>query len=247
VSAFIVRARTLVTRPRDNDRWESIADGAVLVRDGLIAEVGCFGDLARQFPHLEIKGDGDTVVMPGLVNAHHHVGLTPFQLGAPDLPLELWAIERMAGRDVDPYLDTLHGAFELIASGVTTVHHIVDTCEGSLPDVKARLDAVIRAYRDIGMRAAVSYGIADQNLLVHAEDDAFLATLPDDLAGPLRGMIDRTEAQLTGGLELFEALRQENLGDPRIAIQLAPANLHWCSDQALAAIADAAGFAPETK
>ena len=63
------------------------------------------------------------IVIPGLVNAHHHVGLTPFQLGALDAPLETWVIARMANRDVDPYLDTLYCAMQMIESGITTVMH----------------------------------------------------------------------------------------------------------------------------
>jgi cytosine/adenosine deaminase-related metal-dependent hydrolase len=34
-------------------------------------------------------GAGD-ILLPGFVNAHHHVGLAPLQHGAPDMPLELW-------------------------------------------------------------------------------------------------------------------------------------------------------------
>jgi len=41
-------------------------------------------------------------------NAHHHVGLTPLQLGSPDMPLELWFVTRMVARNVNPYLDTLY-------------------------------------------------------------------------------------------------------------------------------------------
>ena len=52
------------------------------------------------------------------------MGLTPFQLGSPDYPLELWFASRMAARDVDPYLDTLYSAFEMLESGITTVQHL---------------------------------------------------------------------------------------------------------------------------
>src|SRR4051812_4982245 len=39
------------------------------------------------------------VIVPGLVNAHHHVGLTPLRLGSHDHPLELWFASRMGLRD----------------------------------------------------------------------------------------------------------------------------------------------------
>jgi hypothetical protein len=57
-------------------------------------------------------------MLPGFVNGHHHIGLTPVQLGSPDMPLELWFVTRMVMRNVNLYLDTLYSAFEMIASGV---------------------------------------------------------------------------------------------------------------------------------
>jgi hypothetical protein len=52
------------------------------------------------------------------------VGLTPVQLGSPDMPLEQRFIARMVIRNVDLYLDTLYSVFEMIGSGITTVQHI---------------------------------------------------------------------------------------------------------------------------
>lgn len=237
MSSSILRSRATITRVLERDRCEIIDDGALLIEDGTIAEVSTYDTLSRRLPHLPVHGTAGDIAMPGLVNAHHHVGLTPFQLGAPDLPLELWVIARMAARDVDPYLDTLCSAFELISSGVTTVQHIFDTAEGTLAEVKARLDAVVRAYRDIGMRASVCYSIADQNHLVHQSNAEFLAGLPPVLREPLAASLDRIEAGLDGGIELFQSLSDETRGDPRIRVQLALANLHWCSDEALTRIA----------
>ena len=77
-------------------------------------------------------GGDDFVVLPGFVNAHHHVGLTPLQLGAPDLPLELWANYRLGARRVDIYLDTLYSALELVRSGVTTVQHLHNRVAGGV-------------------------------------------------------------------------------------------------------------------
>ena len=54
-------------------------------------------------------------MLPGFVNAHHHIGLTPVQLGSPDMPLELWFVTRMVMRNVSLYLDALYSAFEMIA------------------------------------------------------------------------------------------------------------------------------------
>ena len=76
----------MVTGVREG-RASVIADGAVLQRDGVIVEVGPAAEVARRHPAEPSLGSPDHVVLPGFVNSHHHVGLTPFQLGSPDLPL----------------------------------------------------------------------------------------------------------------------------------------------------------------
>src|SRR5947208_6743018 len=110
-----------VTGPRE---VQTIDDGAVFQQGGTIIEVGRYQDLARKYQPDEIIGSAEHIVMPGFVNSHHHVGLTPFQLGSPDYPLELWFASRMAAREVDPYLYTLYSAFEMLEFGVSTFQHI---------------------------------------------------------------------------------------------------------------------------
>ncbi len=99
-------------------------DAALLIEAGKVAGIGAASALKAAHPQAKTLGGRGKVVMPGMINAHHHVGLTPFQLGSPDYPLELWFASRMALRDVDLRLDTLFSAFEMVASGVTTVQHL---------------------------------------------------------------------------------------------------------------------------
>src|SRR6266446_8153590 len=120
----IIRARTIFTEPTDRRHWHQLDDGAVLQRDGVIAEIGPAAELITKHPGVPVLGTGRQVLLPGFVNAHHHVGLTPVQLGSPDMPLELWFVTRLVARRVDLYLDTLYSAFEMIASGITTVRHL---------------------------------------------------------------------------------------------------------------------------
>ncbi|MGY8995407.1 MAG: amidohydrolase family protein, partial [Alphaproteobacteria bacterium] len=119
----LIRSRYLITHAVSPTEANVIDDGAVLQRDGKIVEIGTFEDLQARHDVDEVLGGPDCVITPGFVNAHHHLGLTPVQHGCQDLPLELWFASMIQQRDVDPYLDTLYSAFELIASGVTTVQH----------------------------------------------------------------------------------------------------------------------------
>src|SRR6202040_3067498 len=125
----LIRSRAMITRALDRHAWEEIADGAVLQEDGVIRELGTYADLKARHPHAPVVGTGEEILLPGFVNGHHHIGLTPVQLGSPDMPLELWFVTRLVMRNVNLYLDTLYSAFEMIASGVTTVQHL----HGRLP------------------------------------------------------------------------------------------------------------------
>lgn len=236
----IVRGRHVITHTIDRHHWNQIDDGAVLVDNGFVKAVGTFVELAAAYPDAPVFGDGSQVVLPGFINAHHHVGLTPVQLGAPDLPLELWFAARLVCRAVDPYLDTLYSAFEMIASGCTTVQHIHTWVPGDLEAVNDAANQVLRAYRDIGMRVSYSYTVRDQNRLVYGDDATFVASLPSDLQPAVNRHLARFQLSLEDHFTLFDHLRTAYAADPKVAVQLAPANLHWCSDAALERTVDAA-------
>lgn len=213
-------------------------DAAILVRDGKVAAIGGADDIRRAHPAVPVIGGAGRVVVPGFVNAHHHVGLTPFQLGSPDHPLELWFASRLALRDVDLRLDTLYSAFEMLASGVTTVQHLHSRAAGGPDQVVAAGCTVMDAYREIGMRASYSMALRDQNRLVYEDDAVFTAGLPEALKPAMAAYFARFTIPLADQLAIFEALRQSSAGEERIAVQVAPANLHWLSDAALEASAD---------
>ena len=238
MATSIVRSRATITRARGRHGCDLIEDGAVLQEDGVIQEVGTFADLSRRFPTTAVHGTGREIMLPGFVNGHHHVGLTPLQLGSPDMPLELWFVTRMVTRNLDLYLDTLYSAFEMIGSGITTVQHIHGWVPGTLADVEAASEQVLRAYDDIGMRVSYCFAVRDQNRLVYQADEAFVASLPAELRGPAREWFARSKLTLEDNLDLFRSLFAKHNSKPRTKIQLAPANLHWCSDAALAALAE---------
>jgi cytosine/adenosine deaminase-related metal-dependent hydrolase len=208
-------------------------DAAMLVEDGHVAAIGPRAAMEAAHAGLPRQGGPGKAVIPGLVNAHHHVGLTPFQLGSPDHPLELWFASRLALRDVDLRLDTLFSAFEMIASGVTTVQHLHSRAPGGPDQIVAAGRTVMQAYREIGMRASYSMALRDQNRLVYEDDAVFTARLPAELRPQMAEYFARFTLPLADQVAIFEALRASVAGDELIAVQLAPSNLHWLSDEAL--------------
>jgi len=242
VPSSLIRGRYVVTRAVGRDGAEVLEDAAVFQQDGVIREIGPYEALRQRHQADQILGSPDHVVLPGFVNAHHHVGLTPFQLGSPDLPLELWFASRLGARAVDPYLDTLYSAFEMLESGVTTVQHIHGWRGAPASRVREVADRILQAYRDVGMRASYSYMLRDQNRLAYEADQEFVRRLPPDLAPGVSAFLTGQAIPLADQLDLFRSLWEahgRNGGD-RIRIQLAPANLHWCSDEALTALGESA-------
>jgi cytosine/adenosine deaminase-related metal-dependent hydrolase len=239
VGSSLIRGRYVIVRA-GGPAPTVIEDGAVFQRDGLIVEVGPEAELARRHPDAPRLGSPDHVVLPGLVNSHHHVGLTPFQLGSPDYPLELWLASRLGARDVDPYLDTLYSAFEMIESGITTVQHLHGWRGAPASRVFGVAERILEAYEDIGMRVSYSYALRDQNRLVYEADEEFCRRLPAALGAELLEYLRAQAIEWPDHLGLFVDLWERvgrNRGE-RVRVQLAPANLHWCSDDALGALRD---------
>src|SRR5262245_3594952 len=232
MTTILVRGRQVICGVAGDGRPNIIENGAGLQRDGVIEAVGQFDALSTQAVD-EVIGSEDHVVCPGFINGHHHVGLTPLQHGAPDLPLELWIVRRLASRLVDPYLDTLYSAFEMVASGITTVQHLHGRAPRPVDRILGIASEVIRAYQDIGMRVSYSYGLRDQNRIVYEDDEAFLRRLPADLAGPAREVVAEQTLNIDESLAVFDALHAKYNGQSNVKIQLAPVNLHWCSDTAI--------------
>ena len=240
MNTTIVRGRQVVCGITGRDSAEVVADGAVVVQDGEIVEVGRYDELLGRYQPAEVIGSSRHVVIPGLINAHHHVGLTPFQLGSLDMPLETWIVARWALREVDPYLDTLWCAIQMIESGITTVQH--NHMAARLPPEMGLYDAasqVLDAYDASGMRVAFSMFTRNQNHLVYEDDERFLSTLPSELADRARERINIRPTSLEEYLSATAELHSRRSG-PRTNIFVSPHNVHWCSDEMLTAMSDLA-------
>lgn len=151
---LIRNAAVLVTM--DADRRE-IAGGAVLVEGNRIAAVGRAADLPASADTV-IDAAGH-IVLPGLVNTHHHMyqSLTRVVPGAQDVELFAW-LKRLypiwAGLTPEMIrVSTQTAMAELILSGcTTTADHLYIYPNG------CRLDDAIEAAEAIGMRFHAARG-----------------------------------------------------------------------------------------
>jgi 5-methylthioadenosine/S-adenosylhomocysteine deaminase len=105
----------------------------------------------------------DRLVVPGMINGHHH-SHEHFHKGRYDnLPLELWMnfVRPLKPIPVTPrqvYLRTMIGAMEALRSGAST---IVDDLNVSPRLDPALVDAAYRAYEDLGIRAYAGITLFD--------------------------------------------------------------------------------------
>ncbi|MEO3430889.1 amidohydrolase family protein [Pelagibius sp. CAU 1746] len=240
MASSLILGKYVITRALDRHNVEIVEDGAIYQRDGIVVEVGKSSELKEKYDADEIIGSQTHVAMPGLVNSHHHVGLTPLQMGAVDEALEVWWLSRLGKRNVDLYLDTLYSAFELIESGVTTVQHLHNRLGGTVEQMVERANQVIEAYDAIGMRVSYSHSVRDQNRISYISDEDYVSRLPEDVGRSLSEALTRQTIPLEDNISLFESLYRQHESSPRVEIQLAPSNLHWCSDAALELIRDCA-------
>ena len=164
MTSTLVRGKYVICKITGTNSADVVSDGAVFQRDGEIVEVGNYDDLKSRHPDVDVIGSQSYVVMPGLVNDHFHVGLSPFQLGSPDLPLEMWGLHRLGARAIDPYLDQLYGAVQMIETGTTTVQAIHSNRRGALPLDMTVAEKVVGAYQAAGMRVSYAPSVADQHL-----------------------------------------------------------------------------------
>lgn len=152
---LIENSNVLVTM--DDERRE-ISNGAIVVRDNVIEQVGDSGEINHKLSVSGLVPDrkidaGGCVLVPGLVNCHHHLYQTLTR-----------SIGTAQGKSLFDWLQTLYpiwgemdaeavyvsaklGLAELMLSGATTVaDHLYLFPNG------ARLDDEIRAARELGVR-----------------------------------------------------------------------------------------------
>jgi cytosine/adenosine deaminase-related metal-dependent hydrolase len=151
---LIRNARLLVTM--DGERRE-IADGAVLIRDRAIEAVGATAELPAQAD--EVIDARDQVVIPGLVNTHHHMVQTLTRVVRPAQDCELFEWLRTLypiWANLTPEMvrvSTRTAMAELLLSGCTTTSdHLYLYPNG------VTLDDSIEAAAGVGMRFHAARG-----------------------------------------------------------------------------------------
>ncbi|HEM61018.1 MAG TPA: hypothetical protein ENO24_01910, partial [Chloroflexi bacterium] len=199
----------------------------ILVEGNRIAQVGTVGPGGPEIGRV-ISGQG-LLAMPGLVNAHAHSPENYLRGYTEKVPLELWLFDffssgvRFSPRQT--YLAAAFGAAEMLRTGTTSVldHYWVN---GGM--TTEDLNAVMEAYRDVGIRAGVAPLVEDlrPELVGAINDDPVLKSNPDGYNSALDvpDYLDTLRA-------FFEKWHRSE--DGRLRCLAGPSGPQWCSDQVL--------------
>jgi 5-methylthioadenosine/S-adenosylhomocysteine deaminase len=172
------------------------------------------------------------LVAPGMINAHNHSNENWFRGMWDNLPLEPWmlfsypALAAPAQTPDEIYLRTVLGAIEQLKSGATCVVDFLYELDGFTDD---SLDAVVRAYRDVGLRALIALGIGDR---------AYHETVVLDAGLVSRELIERLERDKPPTWDEWErfvrhAVEKFHRPDEGISICPGPSGPQRCTDAML--------------
>jgi len=176
------------------------------------------------------------LVVPGMVNAHNHSNENWFRGMWDNLPLEPWmlfsypALAAPAQSPDEIYLRTLVGGIEQLRSGATCVVDFLYELDGFTTE---SLEAVVRGYRDAGLRALIALGIGDR---------AYHETVILEEGLVSRDLISRLEADAPPTWDEWErfcreAVERFHRPDEGISIALGPSGPQRCTDEMLAGCA----------
>ncbi|OYT52414.1 N-ethylammeline chlorohydrolase [Candidatus Bathyarchaeota archaeon ex4484_135] len=201
---FIIKGGTVLTMGPGG----RIRDGAVVIEDDRIVDVGKARELGSKYGRYEAVDARGCVIMPGLVNAHQHISMSLLRGYADDHPLKewlekyIWPLEaKMTGRDM--YVGSLLTCAESLLGGVTTVntmyHYQPDWNEAkAIADICMRgvVGHVCFSWRKEEDRRALEalfrdwHGKADGRLRASVDPHAPYTVDPDYLV-ELRALTDR--------------------------------------------------------
>ena len=144
-----------------------LADGAVAWSDDRIVAVGPSAELDERFldaRRLDARGG---IILPGLINLHHHLysalarGLAPSQTPTDFgqvLEYLWWRLDRALTPET-VHLSALLGIADSVRWGCTTIfdHHASPSC------VRDSLSTIARVVTEVGLSAVLCYEVSDRN------------------------------------------------------------------------------------
>ena len=129
-----------------------IENGAILVRDGKIVDVGTVAKLKTHYAEEETRDFGLAALMPGFVDTHTHLEYSALRGLIRDVPYAAWKLHITEHEKLFSLQDwedsALLGALEVVSGGITTIADITRTGASLRAACAAGLHGTI--YREVG-------------------------------------------------------------------------------------------------
>ncbi|WP_425806869.1 putative aminohydrolase SsnA [Desulfitobacterium sp. Sab5] len=162
---LIIGNGTVLTLGQNN---RVLQNGAVLIQDTKIQEVGSTADLLKKFPKAQYIDASGKLIMPGMINSHMHLYST-FARGMDSkskppkrfkdiLESLWWKLDKLLTLE-DVYYSALIPLIDCVKTGTTTIidHH------ASPKAVTGSLQIMAKAAEEVGLRAAFCYEVSDRD------------------------------------------------------------------------------------
>ncbi len=145
-----------------------LKDGAVVLDQDTILEVGSYPDMKQKYPQAEFVDARGQLILPGFINAHTHIysGLARGLAIEGNNPTNFYEVLDGTWWNIDRHL-TLDGTkacayatiLDCIRNGVTTIfdHH------ASFLEIPGSLFAIKDVAKELGMRSCLCYEVSERD------------------------------------------------------------------------------------
>jgi 5-methylthioadenosine/S-adenosylhomocysteine deaminase len=227
-----------IHRPEEQDLL-IVGDRIAACRKGMAADLAA-GRGLRELPPgtpLERVSAKGKLVIPGFVNTHYHSHDVLLKGCFETIPLELWVLSALPPAfpkrsTAEIRARTLLGAVECLRSGITTVQDLATV----YPYDEEHVDAILKAYEDVGIRCVFALQVADVPGVksIPFWDEIVPPRMKDGLSGAVEPYGKGTDV-----VELVKSAMLKRTGlHPRITWALGPTSPERCSEAFLSGLGD---------
>ena len=207
---FVITNGIIITM---NSKNKIITDGAIVVENGIIVDIGKTREIIERYNYERIDAKGN-IVMPGLINTHTHLFQELGKNLGTDVDLLHWFKSvwspLVTNMTLDDYRNSVElGILEAIKSGTTTIlayEHAINAFQGSI-------DMIISAIRNSGIRCIFGYGYQDTG---------------EEIGAPKIAVKDTEYIR-----KRIKSFLSKYKQDDMFRIWLAPGTINWCTEELL--------------